>query len=413
MSTVQGSPAQQSMPRLSRNVIALGMVSLFTDMSTEIVYPLLPLFLVALGAGPMFIGLVEGVAETTASLLKLVAGWASDRLRKRKAIVLLGYGLSSLTRPVMAIVTAPWQVLGVRFADRVGKGFRGAPRDALIADSTDPAIRGKAFGFHRAMDHLGAVIGPLIAFYLLQTVFQAGAGDVSVETYRMVFLAATVPAVLAVLALIFFVREVAPAGHDVRALPSLSLRPLGRDFKRFIAILAIFTLGNSSDAFLLLRAHDLGINPVWIPILWVVLHVVKSISSVPGSSLSDRIGRRITIQIGWVVYAAIYAGFACATQTWHIWGLFALYGIYFGLTEGSEKAYIADLVPSSLRSTAYGIYGFAVGIAAFPASVAMGFLWHRFDARVAFFYGGGLALLAAVLLSVWFSKEQPTPAMGQ
>lgn len=385
--------------RLSRNVIALGAVSLLTDASTEIVYPLLPLFLATIGAGPLFVGLVESVAETTASLLKLVAGWVSDRLRRRKAITLLGYGLSSATRPIMALATAPWHVLLVRFADRVGKGFRGAPRDALIADSTHPSIRGKAFGFHRAMDHAGAVVGPLVAFALLRTLFRDEGENVSRNTFRLVFWAATVPATLAVFALAFFVREISPSGGANARPLRLSLKPFSGSFKGFLATLILFTLGNSSDMFLILRAKDLGVATTWIPILWVVLHFVKSLGSTPGSAWSDRVGRKTAIQTGWVIYALVYAGFAFAGAAWQAWALFAVYGVYFALTEGSEKALVADLVPSELRSTAYGVYGFAVGIAALPASVLMGFLWEQAGVATAFLCGGALALIASTLLS--------------
>jgi len=249
----------------------LGAVSFFTDASTEIVYPLLPMFLMVLGAGPALIGVIEGIAETTASLLKLVSGWASDRLRKRKAIIIFGYGLSSLTRPLMAMAALPWHVLAVRFTDRVGKGFRGAPRDALIADSTDPAIRGRAFGFHRAMDHLGAVAGPLAAFLLLRWLMVDGGGDggdPDADTMRSVFWAASVPATLAVATLLLFVKEVAPISATTRRLPSLRMAPFGKPFRNYIGVLILFTLGNSSDAFLLLRAHDLGVSPTLIPILW-------------------------------------------------------------------------------------------------------------------------------------------------
>jgi MFS family permease len=385
--------------RLSGNVVALGTVSLFTDMSTEIVYPLLPLFLRALGARFAFIGLVEGVAETTASLLKLASGWVSDRLGKRKAVVLVGYGLSSATRPLMALALAPWHVLAVRFLDRVGKGLRGAPRDAILADSTHPSIRGKAFGFHRAMDHAGAVIGPLIAFALLHTLFRPERGDVATATYRLVFWAATAPAAIAVLALVLFVREVAPKRSDPSSRVRLSLRPFDATFRQFLGVLVLFTLGNSSDAFLILRAQTLGVSALWMPILWVALHVVKMSSSVPGSGWSDRVGRKRAIAVGWGLYALIYAGFAFAREEWHVWALFALYGVYFGLTEGSEKAFIADLVPSDLRSTAYGIYGFAVGMAAWPSSVLMGIVWEAFGVGTAFLWGSALALAAMVWLS--------------
>lgn len=386
-------------PRLARNVVALGVVSLFTDVSSEVVYPLLPLFLTALGAGPAFVGLVEGIAETTASLLKLVAGWLSDRLRRRKALVVLGYGLSSATRPLMAMALAPVHVLVVRFTDRLGKGVRGAPRDALIADSTDPSIRGRAFGFHRAMDHLGAVIGPLIAFALLRTVFHEGSVPATAATYRLVFWAATVPAALAVLTLILFVREIPPppppgAGDD-DTRPS----PVTPGFRRFVIVTVLFTLGNSSDAFLLLRATDLGVGPAWIPLLWAVLHVVKSAGSMPGSGWSDRIGRRATLAIGWAIYAVVYAGFALATDGWQAWVLFAVYGVYFALTEGTEKAYVADLVVPAARSTAFGVLGVAVGVAALPASLVTGGLWQAYGAKPAFLLGGAMALLAAALLA--------------
>ena len=399
------SDATQRPGNMPRNVVVLGVVSLLTDMSTEIVYPLLPLFLVALGAGPAFVGVVEGVAETTASLLRFVAGWLSDRLRKRKAIALFGYGLSHATRPFMALASAPWHVLGVRFVDRVGKGIRGAPRDALIADSTNESMRGRAFGFHRAMDHAGAVIGPLIAFGLLQTVFRVDGDTIPIRTYRLIFWAATVPAVLAVGALAIFVREVAPAGSVGRDGVRPSLRDFDKRFKAFIAILAVFTLGNSSDAFLLLRARGLGVEAQWIPILWVVLHVVKSWTSTPGSAWSDRVGRRRAILAGWLVYAAVYVGFALASTRWHMWALFSVYGVYFGMTEGSEKALVADLVPSELRSTAYGVHGLAIGLAALPSSVVMGVLWGQFSARVAFLYGGGMAVVASIALIAFLRDE--------
>ena len=389
-------------PKLSRNVLALGFVSLLTDASTEIVYPFLPFFLTALGASVAFIGLVEGIAETTASLLKLVAGRVSDRLRARKRLILFGYGLSGLTRPLMAVAFAPIHVLLVRFFDRVGKGFRGAPRDALIADATDPEIRGKAFGFHRAMDHLGAVIGPLIAFALLASFHQDGGKTVPASTYRLIFWVAAIPAALAVLTLIIFVQEIPPAeaGPQKNQASPFTLSPFDSRFKGFLGVMAVFTLGNSSDAFLLLRASELGIVTAQVPLLWVTLHIVKSAASVPGSALSDRIGRRWTIRIGWAVYATIYAGFACATATWHVWALFAAYGIYFGLTEGSEKAYIADLVPSNLRGTAYGIHGFTVGIAALPASVLFGLFWSSYGSSTAFLFGAGVSIVASALLTV-------------
>jgi MFS family permease len=374
---------------ITPNVRALGLVSLLTDASTEMAYPLLPLFLTrTLGAGVAFVGLVEGVAETTASLLKLVSGWLSDRLGRRKAIVVWGYGLSSLTRPLLAMALSPGHVLGIRFLDRIGKGIRTSPRDALIADSTPMAARGTAFGFHRAVDHLGAVMGPVLAFLLLPLV--AG-------SYRAIFWLACIPAALCVLVLVTAVREV-PVRRPPTRLPLLALRSCDARFKRFLLIVTLFTLGNSSDAFLLLRARDVGVSDSLIPLLWAALHVVKSMSTFAGGILSDRIGRRGAIVAGWLVYAAVYAGFAGAASVWQVWGLFLVYGLYFGLTEGGERALVADLVLPETRASAYGVYHTAIGLTALPASLLAGWLWQAFGAPVAFTAGAALAASAAVLL---------------
>ena len=371
------------------SVRALGVVSLLTDASTEMVYPLLPLFLTrTLGASVAFVGVVEGVAETTASLLKLVSGWLSDRLRQRKALVVWGYALSSLTRPLMALALLPSHVLGIRFLDRIGKGIRTSPRDALIADSTPMAARGTAFGFHRAMDHLGAVVGPVLAFLLLPLVG---------GSYRAIFCLASIPAALCVVVVIAAVREV-PAHGSPALLPLLTLRPYAARFKGFLLIVTLFTLGNSSDAFLLLRAREAGVGEGAIPLLWAALHVVKSSSSLAGGILSDRLGRRGAIIAGWLVYAAVYAGFAVVGSAWQVWGLFLVYGLYFGLTEGVERALVADLTPEEARASAYGVYHTAIGITALPASLLAGWLWQAFGAPVAFATGGALAACAAVLL---------------
>jgi MFS family permease len=364
------------------------------------VYPLLPLFLTrSLGAGAAFVGLVEGVAETTASLLKLFSGWLSDRLGRRKALVVWGYGLSSLTRPLMALATVPGHVLGIRFLDRIGKGIRTSPRDALIADSTPASIRGAAFGFHRAMDHLGAVVGPVLAFALLPAVG---------GSYRAIFWLSSLPAALCVLVLAATVREVSAQGAPVR-LPLLTLRPYDRRFKGFVLVATLFTLGNSSDAFLLLRARDAGVTEASIPLLWAALHVVKSTTSFGGGILSDRIGRRGTIAAGWLVYACVYAGFALAVSAWQIWGLFLVYGLYFGLTEGVEKALVADLVPAELRASAFGVYHTAIGTVALPASLLTGWLWQAYGAGLAFGAGAALAAGAAVLLLGVWSGPDPKP----
>ena len=382
-------PGRQTILGLPHTVFILGVVSLLTDASSEMIYPLLPLFLAtSLGAGAAFIGLIEGVAESTASLLKLVSGWWSDRLGRRKAIVVGGYTLSACARPLVALAGTGWHVLAIRFTDRVGKGLRTAPRDALIAAAAPPESWGKAFGFHRAMDHAGAVIGPLIAFALLSTV---------VDDLRVVFALAAIPGLLAVGILIARVVDAPVAARAATGPPRLSLAPFSPRFRAVLAVIALFTLGNSSDAFLLLKAHAVGVGAASIPLLWIVLHLSKAFSSTPAGMLSDRVGRPRLILAGWLVYAAVYAGFAVADHVWQIWALFAVYGLFFGLTEGAEKAYIADLAPPDLRGTAYGLYHAAVGLTALPASLLMGLVWEHVSPAAAFTVGAALALASATL----------------
>jgi MFS family permease len=378
-------------PRLGRNVFALSAVSFLTDVSSEMIYPLLPIFLTTvLGANASFIGAIEGAAETTAALLKLASGWWSDRVRKRKPLVLLGYGIASLMRPLVAVAQSASQVLIIRVADRVGKGIRGAPRDALIAESADPSIRGRAFGFLRSADHAGGVVGPLIAFAILTWHF---------AELRTVFWLAAIPGALSVLVLVLFVREIPRPGDAAAAAssgaPDLT-QPLGARFWRILIVIFLFTLGNSTDAFLLLRANQLGVPIALAPILWAALHVVKSASSTPGGALSDRIGRRPTLVAGWLLYAAVYLGFASAGTAWQAWALFGVYGVFFGLTEGSERALVADLVAPERRGTAFGWYNLAIGLGALPASILFGYVWDHRGPAAAFTMGASLAGLAAV-----------------
>ena len=384
--------------RLSRNVFALAAVSLLTDVSSEMIYPLLPIFLTTvLGANASFIGAIEGAAETTAALLKLASGWWSDRVRKRKPLVVLGYGIASIMRPLVAIAQSATQVLGIRLADRVGKGIRNAPRDALLAESVDPSIRGRAFGVQRTGDHVGGVIGPLIAFALLSR---------HVAEMRTVFWLAAIPGMLSVIVVILFVREIP---RDVSAAttgaPDLT-QPLGAAFWRVLFVILLFTLGNSTDAFLLLRAAQLGVPVALAPILWAALHVVKSASSVPGGALSDRIGRRPTLIAGWLLYAAVYVGFAMADVAWQAWALFGVYGIFFGLTEGSERALVADLVGPARRGTAFGWYNLAIGLGALPASLLFGFVWDHHGASAAFIMGASFAALAALGLPLAMPRRR-------
>jgi MFS family permease len=387
---------------LGRNVIALGAVSFFTDMSSEMIYPLLPLFLTTvLGASASFIGAIEGVAESTASLLKLASGWWSDRVRRRKPLVVLGYTVASMVRPLVAVAQTATQVLLIRVADRIGKGIRGAPRDALIADSTDPSIRGRAFGFQRAADHAGAVIGPLIAFAVLSW---------TSLSMRQLFWLAAIPGALAVVTVIVAVRDVPkePATIAVTSAPDLS-QPLPRRFWALLGAILLFTLGNSTDAFLLLRATQLGVPVALAPILWAALHVVKTVASTPGGALSDRIGRKPTLIAGWTIYALVYLGFAVADAQWHAWALFAAYGVYFGLTEGTERALVTDIVPALRRGTAFGWFHLTIGLGALPASLLFGLLWDRLGAPVAFLTGASLALAAALMLIVVLRRPTPPP----
>jgi MFS family permease len=386
-------------PKLGRNVMALSAVSFLTDVSSEMIYPLLPIFLTGvLGANASFIGAIEGAAETTAALLKLASGWWSDRVRKRKPLVVLGYGIATFMRPLVAIAQSAGQVLLIRVADRVGKGIRNAPRDALIAESVHPSIRGRAFGFHRAADHAGGVLGPLIAFAVL---------TYQIAPIRTVFWLAAIPGVLSFVVLVAFVRDVErPTTAPVAGGPDLS-QPLDRSFWRVLGVIFLFTLGNSTDAFLLLRAHQLGVPVALAPILWAALHVVKSLSSTPGGALSDRIGRRPTLIMGWTLYAAVYFGFARATTAWQAWALFAVYGVFFGLTEGSERALIADLVQPERRGTAFGWFNLAIGLGALPASLLFGWVWDHAGAPSAFVMGATLALAAAISMSLVFPRGTP------
>jgi len=391
---------------LPRNVFAIGLVSLLNDASSEIIYPLLPIFLASsLGASARAIGTIEGLAESISSLLKLFAGYLSDRLAKRKFLVVFGYSVASIARPLLAFAQTWTQVLAIRLTDRIGKGIRTAPLDAMIADTVRVEQRGIAFGFHRAMDHAGAVVGPL-GGYLLVILFVANAKSPTIAEFSKIFLAASIPALIAVLVAIFFMRESpqqAPHGSEIK---KLSLRGFDSNFKRFLLVLALFTLSNSSDSFLILRAMDSGVSIAVIPLLWAAHHGMKVLSSLFGGDLSDRLGRKRLIVAGWILYAAVYAGFAFATHQASLWILFLVYGIYFGLAEGAEKALVADLVRPEQRGTAYGLYNLAFGITVFPASLLMGMIWDWKGPAVAFLVSAFMGATAALLLLI-FVKPHP------
>lgn len=391
---------------LSRTVFALSFVSFLNDTSSEIIYPLLPAFLaLSLGASPFAIGLIEGIAESVASILKLFSGYLSDKFHNRKLPVFVGYALAAVVRPLLSFVTSWPQVLAVRTTDRIGKGIRGAPRDALLAATVPEHARGLAFGFNRAADHLGAVVGPVVAFLLL-TYLAADSNTPTAREYQQVFLFASIPVVLGLFVIVFFVREEKKPLPETGAVPiKFSIREFDSNFKRFLAVIALFTLSNSTDAFLLLRAEQTGIRPAMLPLLWMVLHFSKVLSSIYGGDISDRVGRKTLILTGWLIYAAVYAGFAFATSAWQAWVLFIIYGFYFGFTEGVEKALVADLVTDEKRGTAFGFYNLAYGITVFPASLIFGFVWTRFGAPSAFLMSAVISMIAAGFLMTVSSSQ--------
>jgi MFS family permease len=386
---------------LNPNVFFLGLVSFFTDVSSEMIFTLLPLFLAnILGVAAVVIGFIEGVAESTASLLKIFSGWLSDRLGQRKSLAFIGYGLSTLAKPFMYIATTWGLVLGVRFADRLGKGVRTAPRDALVADSVSAGQRGKAFGLHRAMDTSGAALG-LVAAAVVVFLLQKGALQLTLNTYQWLVLIGVVPAVLA-LFMFFFIREAKKGSNQQSQSECLTESPQGikagfdNRFKIFLGIMFLFTLGNSSDAFLILRAQNLGNSVIYILLMLIIFNIVYSAISIPAGILSDKLGRRRIIVLGWFLYALAYLGFAVASASWHIWLLFALYGVYYGLAEGVARAFVADLVPEDRCGTAYGLFHGVVGITLLPASIIAGWLWQAISPAAPFYFGAGLSFLAMI-----------------
>ncbi len=384
------------MKPLPRGVKALGWTSFFTDFSTEMIYPLLPRFLSeSLKAGPEVLGLIEGVAESTASLLKIISGYWSDHFRRRKPFVLWGYTISGVW-PLLALAPTWPIVLLLRFVNRLGKGLRSSPRDALIADLVEPRDRGAAYGFNRAMDHAGAMVGPLVAAALMKW---AG------FSLRQVFLFALLPAVVVVFILLFIVEEnkapltgESPGPADEVKKPTLTWAQTSGPFRTYLAALFLFTLGNSTDAFLLLKLSDAGVALVWLPVLWSLHHLVKSVSTYWGGGFSDKVGRRVMILAGWGVYALVYLAFSVVTSEAAVIAVFMAYGLYFGLAEPVEKAWVADLAPKNLRGSAFGWYHGVIGLGALPASLLFGWIWVTWSPSCAFVTGACLAGGAALLL---------------
>lgn len=386
---------------LHPNIWVLTATSFLTDISSEMIVYLIPLFLAnVLRSGTAVIGLIEGLAETTASLMKIYSGALSDRLGKRKWLTVAGYALSTIAKPFLYFAETWHWVLGVRFTDRLGKGIRTAPRDALVADSINDKQRGLAFGLHRAGDTAGAFLGLAIAAVIVWLT-QSGAATLTRATFQIVVLASVIPAALAVIVLALGAKEVAGAGKP--KVPVLSLKGMDKRFKAFLLVVVLFTLGNSSDAFIILRGQERGLNILQIMAMLMTFNLIYAALASPLGALSDKIGRRKLIIGGWIAYGLVYLGFAVSRTGWQIWTLFGLYGIYYAATEGVAKALIADLVAPQRRGTAYGLYNAAVGLTAFPASLIAGLLWQGafgwagFGASAPFFFGAVMALLAGVL----------------
>ncbi len=390
---------------IGRNVFFAGVVSLLMDVSSEMVYPLVPLFLTnVLGVSMITVGLIEGIAEATASLLKIFSGWLSDKLGKRKLLMGLGYGISALSRPLIAGASVWPEVLGARFIDRVGKGVRTAPRDALIADSVQRPQLGKAFGFHRMMDTVGAAIGPGIAFVVLA---------LSMNNLRLVFYLSTIPAAGAVLVIIFFIKEKGRHVNGAKPLPGLSLFTFDHEFRHYIIVIGIFSLATFSDAFLILQARNLGVRNALIPLVYLLYNLVYALTSMPMGVIGDRIGLKKMVFAGFLYYAVVYAGVGLSTGAVHMWILFPLYGVYKGMSEGAQRAYLAEVAPREMKATAFGVYHMVSGVMLLPASLIAGVLWDRFGPMETFFYGSAVALLASVYFILGNRKQASEGAVGK
>lgn len=374
---------------ISKNVFFMGLVSLFTDVSSEMIFPILPLFLAnVLGVNKSVIGLIEGVAESTASLLKTFSGWLSDKLRKRKMLILIGYSFSTIVKPFLALSTAWQHVLMLRFMERTGKGIRTSPRDALLAASTEEKYKGKAFGLNRGMDRIGAVIGALLAFWLMMKF---------ASNYRLIFWLSAIPAAIAVLTIIFFVKDVKKDKSNNKVF-KFKWKGLSADYKKFVIISAVFGLANFSYAFLILKANDMGVVPVLVPLIYLVYSLSFAVFAMPAGALSDRIGRKRVIGIGYLLFSLMCFSFIYFSSQVYAWALLFIYGISLAFTDATSRAFVSDLVKKEEQGTANGVYHTCIGLAAFPASLVFGSLWNYLGSGKAFLFAAAISLLASLLL---------------
>jgi len=391
-------PQKEKIFGLERNVFFTGLTSFFTDTSTKMIYSVMPLFLMSLGASKTTIALIEGIAESTASLVKVLSGYWSDKIGKNKPFMIIGYGITALVTPLYALVRVPVQVLFFRFFERVGKGLRAAPRDSLISGSADKKDAGKNFGFHKAMDNSGAIVGPLCAFLLLYFFPQ---------NFSNIFLIATIPAVLGVITIAVFIKDAKSVKTNA---PKISLRRLPKKFYFFLFIIFVFTLGNSADALLLVKTAETGVNKAYIPFIYMIFSSVSVALAVPIGKLSDKIGRERLIIPGFLVYAITYFMFGRFNSISVFVGLFAMYGLYSALVDGSQKAMISDIVSKDLRGTGFGIYHAVLGVTLLPASLIAGLLYDKVNANAPFYFGSAMALTATILMLIFTIANKKTNA---
>jgi MFS family permease len=382
----------------NKNILFTGLTSFLTDTSVKMVYSVMPMFLMSIGASKISLALIEGIAESTASLIKGLSGFWSDKIGKNKPFMLIGYGLSALIIPLYTFVVSPVQVLILRFIERFGKGIRTAPRDSLIAGSVLNNETGRSFGLQKAMDNSGAIAGPLVAFTLL-SLFH--------ENYRMIFLIAGIPAILAIFVIIFGIKEARKNKHDL--FTRFHFKDFPAKYYLFLGIIFIFTLGNSTDALLLVKANETGVTVVLIPVVYLITNTVSVLASIPIGSLSDRIGKEKILITGFVIYAVVYYGFGVTTSTGAIIALFALYGLYSAATDGIQKAFISDITDSNKKGTGLGIYNALLGITLLPASLIAGFLYDKVNSSIPFYFGAVTAALSALLMLIYFLKYKTIP----